>query len=125
MGLIHDPVHSTQLVSHDPHFSEDSARRPYPNFYYALEDLVESHPPKVMYSIHRPSIILGASLRSVCNTLLTVAAYAAICRHEGLRFLFPSTRYTWEHFCDASDTRVLAEQHIWAAVTAQPKKRSL
>lgn len=109
MGPFNDPAHSDQLIPHNPPFSKDMARLPYPNFYYALEDLVASYAPSVMYSIHRPSIILGASSTSVYNTLLTAAAYAAICRHEELRFRFPGTRYTWEHFCDSSDARVIAE----------------
>ncbi|XVF38822.1 hypothetical protein REPUB_Repub20aG0135300 [Reevesia pubescens] len=30
----------------------------------------------------------------------------------------------WEHFCDISDTRVLAEQHIWAAMMAHAKNQA-
>lgn len=124
MGPIHDPAHYSHLNPHDPPFREDLPRLPYPNFYYALEDLVASYSPATSYSVHRSSIIVGASSRSVYSTLLTLAVYAAICRHEGLPFRYPGTRYTWEHFCDMSDARVLAEQHIWAAVTARAKNQT-
>ncbi|TXG71629.1 hypothetical protein EZV62_000208 [Acer yangbiense] len=65
-----------------------------------------------------------ASPRSVYNTLLTLAVYATICRHEGSRFRYPGSRYTGEHFCDMSYARVLAQQHIWPAVTAQCKNQA-
>lgn len=124
MGPIFDPVYSAQLIPHDPPFIEDSPRLPYPNFYYALEDLLKSHASSFSYSIHRSSIIIGASPKSVYNTLLTLSAYAAVCRHEGLPFRYAGNRYTWEHFCDMSDARVLAQQQIWAAVTAQCKNQA-
>ncbi|XP_057958219.1 3-oxo-Delta(4,5)-steroid 5-beta-reductase-like [Malania oleifera] len=126
MGPIFDPTHSASLahVPPDPPFREDSPRLPFPNFYYALEDLLASHAPRLTYSVHRASIILGASSRSAYNTLLTLAVYAAVCRLEGLPFRFPGTRYTWEHFCDATDVRVLAEQHVWAAVTEEAKNQA-
>ncbi|KAF7838521.1 3-oxo-Delta(4,5)-steroid 5-beta-reductase-like [Senna tora] len=124
MGPIHDPVRSKQLInnSHAPPFHESMPRLPYPNFYYALEDSVASHAPKITYSVHRSSIIVGASTRSEHNALLMIAAYAAVCRHENLPFQYPGNRYTWEHFCDMTDAGVLAEQHVWAAVT--PKARN-
>ena len=124
MGPIHDPAHSAHLIPHETPFIEDLPRLPYPNFYYTLEDLVASHAPSLTYSVHRSSIITGASSRSVYNALLTMAVYAIICRHESMAFRFPGTRYTWEHFCDMSDARVLAKQHIWAAVTDKAKNQA-
>jgi len=124
MGPIHDPVLSTKLISHDPPFHESMARLPYPNFYYALEDLVESYAPSFTYSVHRSSIIVGASSRSIYNSLLTLATYAVICRHVGLAFRYPGTKYTWEHFCDMTDAGVLAQQHVWAAVTPETRNEA-
>ncbi|KAK1592136.1 hypothetical protein Q3G72_020103 [Acer saccharum] len=112
MGPVFDLNHSSQLVPHDPPFHEDLPRLPYPNFYYALEDLVASHVPSLSYSVHRSSIIIGTSPRSVYNTLLTLAVYATICRHEVPLFRYPGSQYTWEHFCDMSYARVLVQQHI-------------
>ncbi|XWS38965.1 hypothetical protein CRYUN_Cryun18bG0009000 [Craigia yunnanensis] len=124
MGPIHDPSYSAHLKPHESPFLEDSPRLPYPNFYYALEDLVASHTPSATYSVHRSSVIVGASSRSAYNSLLTLAVYASICRQEGLPFRYPGSRYTWEHFFDMSDARVLAEQHIWAAVTVHAKNQA-
>ncbi|KAK7264687.1 hypothetical protein RJT34_32297 [Clitoria ternatea] len=124
MGPINDPVLSTQLVCHEPPFHEYMPRLTYPNFYYALEDLVASYVPSPTYSVHRSSIIIGASARTLHNALLTLATYAAVCRHVGLPFRYPGTRYTWEHFCDMTDATVLAQQNVWAAVTPKAKNEA-
>ncbi|KAK8664873.1 hypothetical protein V6N13_084646 [Hibiscus sabdariffa] len=71
MGPIHDPsVSARGFDSHEPPFAEDLPRLPYPNFYYTLEDLVNSYTLTLTYSVHRSSIIMGASSRSVYNSLL-------------------------------------------------------
>ncbi|KAK3015647.1 hypothetical protein RJ639_005521 [Escallonia herrerae] len=124
MGPIFDAALSNQLIPHAPPFREDYPRLPFPNFYFALEDLVASHARTFTYSIHRSSIIIGASSRSVHNSMLTLSVYATICKHEGLPFRYFGNRYTWEHFCDMSDARVLAEQHIWVAVTDTAKNQA-
>ncbi|KAF3972405.1 hypothetical protein CMV_004077 [Castanea mollissima] len=124
MGPIFDPVLGTQLVHHEPPFHEGMPRLPYPNFYYALEDLLASYSPSLTYSVHRSSIIVGASTRSFYNALLTLCVYATICKYQGLPFRYPGTKYTWENFCDMSDARVLAEQQIWAAVTDRAKNQA-
>lgn len=126
MGPINDPARSTQLLCHDhePPFHEEMLRLNYPNFYYALEDLVASYAPSVTYSIHRSSIIIGASPRTKHNALLILATYAAVCRYIGLPFRYPGSMYTWEHFCDMTDARVLAKQHVWAAVTENAKNQA-
>ncbi|KAF9607256.1 hypothetical protein IFM89_033463 [Coptis chinensis] len=124
MGPIFDPIHAGQLVPHDQPFQEDSVRLPYPNFYYTLEDIVTAYSPKITWSVHRSSIIVGASSRSFYNALLTLAVYAAICRYQGTPFRYPGTRYTWEHFCDMSDSGLLADQQIWASVTDKAKNQA-
>lgn len=124
MGPINDPVRSTQLKGHEPPFNENMPRLPYPIFYYALEDLVASYAPSITYSIHRSSIIIGASPRSAINALMILATYAAICRHVGLPFRYPGSKYTWENFCDMTDASVLAKQHVWAAVTKHAKNEA-
>ncbi|CAK7322604.1 unnamed protein product [Dovyalis caffra] len=124
MGPIFDPSLTGKLVHHEPPFKEDLDRLPYPNFYYALEDLLASYLPSITHSVHRSSLITGASSRSVHNLLTTLSVYATICRYQGLPFRYPGSKYTWEHFCDMSDARVLAEQHIWAAVTDGAKNQA-
>ncbi|GAU37461.1 hypothetical protein TSUD_206970 [Trifolium subterraneum] len=80
-------------------------RLPYPNFYYALEDLVASYTPKITYSIHCSSIIIGVLARSALNALMMLATYAAVCRHVGLPFRYPKNKYMWHHLCDMTDAR--------------------
>ncbi|CAN1232336.1 (S)-8-oxocitronellyl enol synthase [Linum perenne] len=79
MGPIFDPNHGSKLVVHDSPFREDVPRLPYPNYYYAQEDLLASSLPK------------------------DVTYYG--------------NKYTWDHFSDMSDSRLLAEQLIWAGTT--------
>ncbi|XVF77937.1 hypothetical protein PTKIN_Ptkin14bG0088000 [Pterospermum kingtungense] len=124
LGPIFDPALGNQLVAHEPPFHEDMPRLPYPNFYYALEDILASYTPSLSYSVHRPSSIIGASSRSVYNLLLCLAVYANICKHQGLPFRYPGNRYTWEHFSDVSDARLIAEQQIWAAVSEKAKNQA-
>ncbi|GMN59444.1 hypothetical protein TIFTF001_028540 [Ficus carica] len=124
MGLIFDPIlGATKLVHHDTPFQEDEPRLPYPNFYYRLEDVLDEYKESMSFtsSVHRSSIIFGASSRSLHNMLSTLCVYASVCRQDNLPFRYPGTAYTWEHFCDATDARVLAQQHIWAAVTDKAK----
>ncbi|XP_050220583.1 (S)-8-oxocitronellyl enol synthase CYC2-like [Mercurialis annua] len=124
MGPIFDPEFENQLVHQDPPFVEDLPRLPYPNFYYALEDLIASYLPSITYFVHRSSIIMGASSRSLNNTLVALSVYATICKYKKLPFKYPGSKYTWEHFCDMSDARLLAEQQIWAAITDKAKNQA-
>ena len=55
---------------------------------------------------------------------LTLFVYATICQYQGLPFRYPGTKYTWEHFYDISDARLLAEQQIWAAVSDRAKNHA-
>ncbi|KAK9061674.1 hypothetical protein SSX86_018857 [Deinandra increscens subsp. villosa] len=124
MGPIFDPILSTQIIPHDPPFIEDYPRLPFPNFYYALEDILASK-YSLTYSAHRASIIIGASTRSYFNLVLNLAVYALVyalvCKRENYPFRYIGNKYTWEHFWDMSDARVLAEQQIWASVTDKAK----
>ncbi|KAF5206979.1 Delta-4,5-steroid 5-beta-reductase [Thalictrum thalictroides] len=123
MGPIEGVIPANQIVpAVDPPFHEESARLPGPNFYYALEDILISYTPKFTWSVHRSSIIIGASSRTIYNTLLTLAVYATICRYEGTPFRYPGSRFTWEHFCDMVDSGLLADQQIWASVLSDKAK---
>ncbi|KAG9459604.1 hypothetical protein H6P81_004112 [Aristolochia fimbriata] len=125
MGPIFDPTYAGKLGPVDSPFREETPRRPFPNFYYALEDVAASYSPRsITWSVHRSSIILGASSRSLHNMLLTLAVYAEICRYEGTPFRFPGSRYAWQHFCDASDAELLADQQLWAATTDAAKNQA-
>ncbi|KAJ4725592.1 3-oxo-Delta(4,5)-steroid 5-beta-reductase [Melia azedarach] len=89
------------------------------NFYYVLEDLLKERlGGKVAWSVHRPGLLIGSSERTLYNFVGSLCVYAAICEHLNLPFVFGGTRESWEEFCiDGSDSRLVAEQHIWAATT--------
>ncbi|XP_076913418.1 (S)-8-oxocitronellyl enol synthase CYC2-like [Bidens hawaiensis] len=124
MGPIFDPTLSAQLAPRDAPFIEDYPRLPFPNFYYALEDILDSYSKSFTYSVHRASIIVGASTTSIYNSLLTLSIYALICKHENYPFRYFGNKYSWEHFWDVSDARLLAEQQIWASVTDKAKNEA-
>nr|GMD29074.1 iridoid synthase-like [Ipomoea batatas] len=109
MGPIFDPSLATdKMIPHEPPFKEDYPRLPFPNFYYALEDLVASYAEtnSFSFSIHRSSMIIGAS------------------SEKCFPFRYPGNRYMWEHSSDVSDARLLAEQQIWAGVTDKAKNQA-
>ena len=88
------------------------------NFYYTLEDLLmeKLNGTKVSWSVHRPGLILGSSVRSFYNFMGSLCVYGAICKHLKLPFVFGGTRKCWEEsYIDGSDARLVADQHIWAA----------
>ncbi|KAG4974829.1 hypothetical protein JHK87_031650 [Glycine soja] len=87
------------------------------NFYYALEDLLmEKLSGKVSWSVHRPGLLFGSSVRSFYNFMGSLCVYGAICKHLRLPFVFGGTRKCWEEsYIDGSDARLVADQHIWAA----------
>ncbi|CAI9263276.1 unnamed protein product [Lactuca saligna] len=124
VGPITDSVISTQLVPHEPPFRENYPRLPFPNFYHDLEDIIFSYSKAFTYSIHRPSIIIGASSRSSYNFLLTLSVYALVCKHQNYPFRFFGKKYNWGHFCEASDARLIAEQQIWASTTKCAKNQA-
>ncbi|MFS7911950.1 putative (S)-8-oxocitronellyl enol synthase [Helianthus anomalus] len=124
LGPIFDPSLSAQLVPREAPFIEDYPRLSFPNFYYALEDILTSYSTSLTYSVHRSSIIIGASTRSYFNTLLTLCVYALVCKHQNYPFRYIGNKYSWEHFWDMSDARVLAEQQIWASVTDKAKNEA-
>ncbi|KAF5768679.1 putative (S)-8-oxocitronellyl enol synthase [Helianthus annuus] len=124
VGPFLDPTLSTQIIPHESPFIEDYPRLPFPNFYHDLEDILASYSKSITYSIHRPSIIIGASTRSYFNIPLTLAVYALVCKHQNYPFRYVGNKYSWEHFWDVSDARVIAEQHIWASVTDKAKNKA-
>ncbi|KAH9688435.1 3-oxo-Delta(4,5)-steroid 5-beta-reductase [Citrus sinensis] len=107
---------------HDTPFSEDLPRLNVPNFYYTQEDILfeevekRKGPLPLTWSVHRPHLIFGFSPYSLMNVGGTLCVYAAICKHEGVRLLFPGSKDCWEGYSVASDADLIAEQQIWAAV---------
>jgi nucleoside-diphosphate-sugar epimerase len=88
-----------------------------PNFYYALEDLlIEKLNGKVYWSVHRPGLLFGNSIRSFYNFMGSLCVYGSICKKLNIPFVFGGTKECWEEpYIDGSDARLVADQHIWAA----------
>ncbi|RHN67617.1 putative oxidoreductase [Medicago truncatula] len=86
------------------------------NFYYALEDLLmEKLNGKIHWSVHRPGLILGNSIRSFYNFMGSLCVYGSICKHLKIPFVFGGTKKCWEEpYIDGSDARLVADQHIWS-----------
>ncbi|KAL2507199.1 NAD(P)-binding Rossmann-fold superfamily protein [Forsythia ovata] len=88
------------------------------NFYYVLEDLLQERlgSGKVTWSVHRPGLLMGSSHRTLFNFIGSLCVYGTICNRLNLPFVFGGSRECWEEmYVDASDARLVAEQHIWAA----------
>ncbi|KAJ7959804.1 3-oxo-Delta(4,5)-steroid 5-beta-reductase [Quillaja saponaria] len=91
------------------------------NFYYVLEDLLmERLKGNVSWSVHRPGLLFGSSIRTLYNFMGSLCVYGAVCKHLNLPFVFGGTRESWEEaYIDGSDARLAAEQHIWAATKTE------
>ncbi|EHA8591438.1 putative Iridoid synthase CYC2 [Cocos nucifera] len=117
-----------KVKAHEPPFREDLLRLDCPNFYNDLEDILFEEMAKrdgtVTWSIHRPTTIFGFSPCSLMNLVLTLCAYAAICRQEGAPLKWPGSRVVWEDFSDASDADMIAEHQIWAAIDPYAKNEA-
>lgn len=113
-----------RVPGHEPPFHEAMPRLPYPNFYYAQEDILmeelgkakEGEGRDITWSVHRPGIIFGFSPSSGMNLVVSLCVYAAICKKLARPMKFPGTRVSWEGFSDVSDADLIAEHEIWAAV---------
>lgn len=115
-----------KIQSHETPFREEMSRLPYDNFYYTLEDILikEGSKGTLTYSIHRASIIFGFSPYSRVNFIVTLCVYATICKHVGMKLMYPGTKKTWESYWDGSDADLVAEQEIWAAVDPYGKNEA-
>ena len=103
----------------DTPFHEDEDRLPYPNFYYAQEDelFAAARRDCFTWSVHRAHTMVGYAVGNAMNMAQTLAAYAAICRETGRRFVFPGSQTQWDGLTDVTDATLLADQLAWAATT--------
>ncbi|GMI89955.1 progesterone 5beta-reductase [Hibiscus trionum] len=111
--------HYVPLNGEKIHLFDEEWPRPRPsyNFYYALEDLLhERLAGKVAWTVHRPGLLMGVSNRTLFNFIGSLCVYGAICKHMNLPFVFGGRKECWEEsYIDCSDSRLVAEQQIWAA----------
>lgn len=97
-------------------FREDEPRMSIPNFYYAQEDALFAAAERegFTWSVHRAHTVFGFTTGNAMNIVLTLGAYAAICRHTGGPFVFPGSQTQWNGLTDVTDAQLLAEQMVWA-----------
>ncbi len=120
-GLKHylGPFEAYALTKPDTPFREDQARVPYENFYYTQEDILFTEAERLgfTWNVHRPHTVIGWAIGNAMNMGLTLAVYAAICRETGRPFVFPGSVEQYNAATDVTDSRILAHQLEWAALT--------
>ncbi len=101
----------------DTPFREEEPRLTSPNFYYAQEDelFAAARGGGFTWSVHRSHTVFGFATGNAMNMVLTLAAYATICRELGRPFVFPGSATQWDGVTDVTDADLLSEQIIWAA----------
>jgi nucleoside-diphosphate-sugar epimerase len=128
-GLKHylGPFEAYAKAQPDTPFSEEQARLPHENFYYAQEDVLFAAAERdgFTWSVHRPHTLIGWALGNAMNMGVTLAVYAAICRETGRAFRFPGSREQWEAVTDVTDAGLLAEHLVWAATTPAATNQAL
>lgn len=127
-GLKHylGPFEAYAKVKPETPFREEQARLPYPNFYYAQEDILFAAAARqgFSWSVHRPHTLIGWALGNAMNMGVTLACYAAICRETGRPFVFPGSPEQYEAVTDVTDARILASQLAWAATTPSARNEA-
>ncbi|QGG40614.1 SDR family oxidoreductase [Aeromicrobium yanjiei] len=100
----------------DTPFREEEPRLDYPNFYYAQEDELFAAAERngFTWSVHRSHTVFGFATGNAMNMVLTISAYAALCRQLGRTFVFPGSELQWNGLTDVTDADLLGEQIIWA-----------
>jgi nucleoside-diphosphate-sugar epimerase len=108
-----------QGVMADTPFHEDEPRLDAPNFYYAQEDELFDAAARSGFgwSVHRAHTVFGFAVGNAMNMVLTLSAYATICKELGRPFVFPGSATQWNGVTDVTDADLLADQIIWAATS--------
>ncbi len=98
-------------------FHESEPRLPSPNFYYAQEDelFAASERMGFTWSVHRSHTVFGFAVDNAMNMVLTLSAYATICKELGQKFIYPGSVEQWNFVTDVTDAELLGEQLVWAS----------
>jgi len=106
-----------QGVMADTPFHEEEPRLDAPNFYYAQEDELWAAAGRMgfAWSVHRAHTVFGFAVGNAMNMVLTLSAYATICKELGRPFVFPGSATQWNSVTDVTDADLLADQIIWCA----------
>lgn len=94
-----------------------------PIFYNEQEDLLwdRAAADGFTWTVLRPDGIFGPCTRSPMNMLTSLAAFAAICRHQGIPLRFPGSPGAWTALHQTTDAELLARAVDWA-LTADPAR---
>jgi nucleoside-diphosphate-sugar epimerase len=118
-GLKHylGPFEAYAKTPMETPFREEQPRVPYENFYYDQEDILLELAAEhgFTWSVHRAHTMIGWALGNAMNMGVTLAVYAAICRHQGRPFVFPGSPQQYAGVTDLTDATLLAEQLLWSA----------
>ena len=108
-------AYATGVMADTP-FREEEPRLDSPNFYYAQEDEVFASARRngFTWSVHRSHTVFGFATGNAMNMVLTLSAYATICKELGRPFVFPGSETQWNAVTDVTDAGLLADQIIWA-----------
>jgi nucleoside-diphosphate-sugar epimerase len=100
----------------DTPFREEEPRLNHPNFYYTQEDelFAAARRSAFTWSVHRSHTVFGFATGNAMNMVLTISAYATICKELGRPFVFPGSELQWNGLTDVTDADLLAEQILWA-----------
>ncbi len=114
-------AYATGVMADTP-FREEEPRLDSPNFYYAQEDelFASARRNGFTWSVHRSHTVFGFATGNAMNMVLTLSAYATICKELGRPFVFPGSETQWNAVTDVTDAGLLAEQIIWAGDATRP-----
>jgi nucleoside-diphosphate-sugar epimerase len=130
-ALVHVCLQSGRNHFVDPSADFPASMLPYsedpPDLENALAEKLdasrESRPDgaAITWSVHRPATIFGFSPRSARNVVASLCVYAAICCKEGVTLRWPGSFVAWHGFSEASDSDLVAEHLLWAALEPSGK----
>lgn len=106
LGIYKTPAYETDLRSITP------------NFYYDQEDYLRSQSKGKNWSwtAIRPDIVIGFTTGTPMNLANLIAAYAHLCKEEGIPMRFPGSYKAYNALVNITGTDVLSKALIWAAI---------
>lgn len=106
LGIYKTPAYETDLRSITP------------NFYYDQEDYLrkQSEDKKWSWTAIRPDIVIGFTAGTPMNLINLIAAYAILCKEEGIPMRFPGSPKAYEVLVNVTGTDVLSKSLEWAAL---------
>jgi nucleoside-diphosphate-sugar epimerase len=91
-----------------------------PNFYYDQEDYLrkQSEGKAWSWTAIRPDIVIGFTVGTPMNLANLIAAYATLCKEEGIPMRFPGSHIAYQVLVNVTGTTVLSKSLEWAALEA-------